>query len=227
MADTTAITAPNTTIRTLRAAGWGAIIVAAFYLLQPLGVFVLVPEATQEGYWRTAADIPGKQWEGVYEFITFGGIAVATLVLVQAVSALTERQGLLQRVGTSLGVAGAVGWLAAGALQLANYSLVAISLAEVTSDTAIQAAVLQGSNIVLTGVLGLAAFGAAAWLLCQGVMSVRGEAMGRVPGWIAIVAGALIVIAALAFVHPMFGGLLLIPANLALGIALLVRSRRA
>lgn len=206
-----------------RAAGWGAITAALFYLLQPLAVFVLIPEATQEGFWPSPATLPRTEWQGVYEVVTFGGIAAGTLVLVIGLSGGTT---LTRRIGTAFGVIGAGGWLGVAGLALAQKSLVAASVADVGADLVVQQTVFQGVNVVLTGFIGLAAFGAAGWGLCSGIAGLRGGNVSTSIAWVTLVAGILVLAAAFSAVHPITGALVLIPVYLVLGVMLLASSRR-
>jgi len=211
-----------------RVAGAGALIAAAFYLLQPLAVFVLIPEATQEGFWSSPATLSGSEWQGPYEVATFGGIAVGTLLLVVAMAMLRARGAtVLDWVGTAFGLAGVTGWVAVAGLSLAQRSLVAASLGDIGADLATQQSDFQTVNIVLTGLIGVAAFGAAGCGIASGIAIVRRRGgLGRGIGVIALVGGILVTGAALVLLHPITGALALIPTYLVLGVVLLVSSRR-
>ena len=208
-----------------RRAAWGALAAAGFYLLQPLGVFVLMPEAMKPGYWPSPATLADSYWEGPYEAITFVGIAVGTLVLVLSL-AQTSTPGLRTRLATAFGAIGAAGWIGTAALSLAARSTVAAALDEIGGDLVTQQSVFQGNNIVLTGLIGVAAFGAAGWAVCIGLAGGRNVRVPAAVAVIALIGGLLIALSATFTAQPILGALVLIPLYLVLAVALLLSSRR-
>lgn len=212
-----------------RVAGAGALTGAVFYLLQPLAVFILVPEATKKGFRPSPATLAGAEWQGPYELATFGGIAVGTVLLVVALAVLQGRRAtVLDWVGTAFGLAGATGWIAVAGLSLAQHSLVAVSLGNIGANLVTQQAGFQTVAIVLTGLIGLAAFGGAGWGIASGIAILRRRReLGRTTGIVALVGGLGVMAAALVSLHPIAGALMLIPTYLVLGIVLLISSRHA
>jgi len=210
-----------------RTAGWGALLAALVYLLQPLGVLVLVPEATEVGYWADPAHVQDSWWEGPYEVLTFGGIAVGTALLVIALAASVRTTGVASRVATAFGIVGAGGWLAVAGLALAQRSIVAVALSEVGSAHEAQLGDLQATNVVLTGLVGVGALGACVWAVATGIASLRGSGpVGRGIGVLCLIGGIAVLAGAVIPLHPITGALVLIPFYLALGITLLVSARR-
>lgn len=115
-----------------RVAGAGALIEAVFYLLQPLAAFVLIPEATQEGFWPSPATMSGGVWQEPYEVAAFGGIAVSAAPFVVLVAMLRAGGAtVLDWVDNAFGLVGVTGWVAVAGLSLAQRSLVAASLGDI------------------------------------------------------------------------------------------------
>ncbi|GAA1639813.1 hypothetical protein GCM10009790_21970 [Georgenia ruanii] len=209
----------------LRAAGRAAVAAALFYLLQPVAVLFLIPGATESGHYDAPGDL--QRWTGPYEVVTFGGIAVCSLVLVAALARLLPRGSLAASVGTASGVVGVAGWLGIAGISLSSVSLIGRSLADIDVSLDVQREAMQAIATVGGASVGVAAFGAAGWAVAVGLSILRTGALGRRTGWIAVAGGVLVVAAALVLVHPLLGALVLIPFYLVLGVALLVTARHA
>jgi hypothetical protein len=227
----TAVSSPHTPVaaspaRLTRTAGIAALVAAVAYLVQPIIVFVINPETTGAGGYPVADDLLNVRGLVPLELAEFGTVGVATLVLVVALDRLRRSVGaesVLGTVGTLLGVVGAAGWLGAAALTLGVYGLLATNLGEITPDPTLQQAVIQGS-LVGDGMLDLGLVGIAGWLAVLGTSGRRAGLVGWPLAIVALVVAAGMLLPALILLVP-FGGLLIIPGFLALGIGLLVRSR--
>ena len=223
------ITEEAATVQTQRSlvgtAGRAAVAAALFYLLQPVAVLLLIPGARDSGHYDAPGDV--QRWTGPYEVVTFGGIAVCSLVLIAAFSRLLPRSSLTAWVGTASGVVGVAGWLGIAGISLSSVSLIGRSLADIGVAVDVQREALQTIATVGGASVGVAAFGAAGWAIAVGWSILGTGALGRRIGWIAVAGGVLVVAVALLLVHPLLGALVLIPFYLVLGVALLVTARRA
>jgi len=199
------------------------------YVIQPILVFLVSPPTEGAGGYPIAADLIGLRGFAPLEALEFTGIGIATLVLVIAVHRLRERRGagssVAAAVGTVLGLIAGVGWIGSAAGTVATYGLFSTNLAAVTDDLVTQQAAIQVA-LVANGTLGLVIIGMAGWFAVLATSARRAGVVGWPLAVVALLAAAAIFVPSAAMLLP-FGIVVLIPALITVGIAFLVKSRRA
>lgn len=203
-----------------RFAGWGAVLAAGCYLLQPL----YVTFAAEEEEWISPATIEQAVWRGPLEAAVFVGVGVGLLVVVvgldRLVSARVSDPGW--RVAHLLGVVSAIGWLLMGGLAVGGSSTVARAMGDIGADLPTMQVGMQAVLIVVTGALGLVATTFAGWLIGLARWGRRADVIGRPTAIVAVVAAIACVVPQLVWSQP-FGALVAVPALVFIGVALLRR----
>lgn len=216
--------------RLYRIAGWGGIGAFVAWAAQP--VLVAVSSATMgDGYQDWQALVGGRTWAGTVESAVFMGIGVGMLFFVTATISLVRRAGGLRstasRVGATFGVAGAVGWIFTAGSTLSQYTSVSAGIPEVAPDRDLQIALMQTLALVMTGFLLATAFGMAGF----GVFLATSARRAGVIGWpLTCVAILFLLIFGSMFAIPLsppWGAVGFVLQSLIVGIAFLVKSRKA
>ena len=213
--------------RLYRVAGLGGIGAFAAWAAQPVIVSVLAP-SSENG--RDFAFIESTPFLGVLEAIVFSAVGVGMLFLVTAVGQLTASAGrpsTAARVGYLLGVLSGIAWLFVAGSSLALYTSVGFHLGEAAPTGELQQGLYQLHAVVLTGLIGPYVIGMIGWLV---MLATAGRGTGVI-GWPLTILCVLVVVVMVAtsFVPfaPPWGWVAGIGAALVLGVAFLVKSRRA
>jgi hypothetical protein len=210
--------------------GLGGVAEAVSWSVQP--ILVAIASGAGGDELPTLEDLMARPWAGAIEAVVFAGVGVGLLFLVTAVGALLTRpEGLASvaaRVAHILGVFAGCTWILLAGWYLGPYTSVGKSIGEAVPDEAVQQAVLHIHSVGIIGIVVAAVFGFAGWLL--GVATV-GRAQGIVGRPLAVVAvvaaaGAIVPVLVMPFSPPW--GVVAVPAYaMIIGIALLLRARRA
>ncbi|SEB58801.1 hypothetical protein SAMN04489806_1199 [Paramicrobacterium humi] len=212
-----------------RAAGWGGIGAFAAWALQPVVVALAAAEGEAE-YPAWQDGFADNSWRGGVEMLAFAGIGVGLLFLVIGVGELVRQAGngasTAARVGTTMGVAGALMWLLWAGAVGAGYSSVGAGIPLVAPDEHLQAALLQLQAIEGTG------YGVAFAVLTAG-WTVLLLTAGRRSGLIGVPLSVVLCLALAAFVAGVvtpfsvpWGMIAFVLQALVLGVAFLVKAHR-
>ena len=211
--------------RLLRVAAFGGIGAFVAWLVQPILVSIFSPLAPEGG--PDFAYIESTPYNGVMEATVFAGIGVGLLFMVTAVGRLIVPSSTAARVGQTMGIVGAAVWFLVAGGSLGTYTSVGWWLSEAAPDPELQQALYQTLGIAMTGTLVTFAVGMIGWLILLGTAGRR----ARVVGWpLAVVAFAAAAISAGTFLFPFappWGSIASIFAGFVLGIAFLVKARKA
>ena len=215
--------------RLYRSAGFGGVGVFVAWAAQPVIVSILSPRAPENG--RDFAYIESTPFLGVMEAIVFSGIGVAMLFMVTAVGQLTASAGppsTAARVGHLLGVLSSIAWFFVAGSSLALYTSVRIPpSARRRPSQEIQEGLIQLHAVVLTGLIGPYVLGIIGWLV---MLATAGRRTGVI-GWpltiVCVLAVVVMVGASFVPFAPPWGWVAGIGVALVLGIAFLVKARRA
>jgi hypothetical protein len=207
------------------AAGFGGVLAAASWAIQPLLVMQAGDDLPTLDYLLT------HPWHGAIEAAVFTGMGVGVLFLVLAIGELTERRlsvvSTWARTGHALGVLAGCTWIMLAGWSAGPYTSVGRSLGEATGDSAIQGAVLHMHSVGVIGIILAASLGLAVWLVC---LATVGRKAGVVGAPLAILAAAAAIPALQPFIMPFsapWGAVLGMPAfTLLAGIAFLLKARR-
>jgi hypothetical protein len=210
------------------AGGFGGVLAAASWLVQPF--LVLVVATADEGEFPTVDFLLANPWYGPVEAAVFTGIGVGLLLLVLAVGALLAQRAaevsVPARVGHVLGVLAGCAWILLAGWHLAPFTSVGKALSEAAPDIGVQQAVLHGHNVGSTGIILAAGLAFAGWLIS---IATVGRAHGVI-GWplsgVALVAVVAVVLPMLIPFSPPWGLIGMQAYALAAGIAFLVRARK-
>ena len=214
--------------RLYRIAGLGGVGVFVAWAAQPVIVSIMSPGAPENG--RDFAYIESTPFLGVMEAIVFSGIGVAMLFMVTAVGQLTAYAGppsSAARVGHLLGMLSGIAWFFVAGSSLALYTSIGFHLGEAAPQQALQQGLYQLHAIVLSGLIWPYMLGIIGWLV---MLATAGRRIGVI-GWpltiVCILSVGIMVAAAFLPFAPPWGGVAGIGAALVLGIAFLVKARRA
>ena len=214
--------------RVLRATGIGGIVAFAFWLLQPLLVFVVMngDQETTPRYELYRA----SPYLGAYEAITFGAVGVGTIVMVigaYALARLGSADALAARVAAVLGSVAGAGWLAAAGLSLGMFTSVGYFVTDEVPARADQAAVYSAIDLVLTGALVVYGLAMICWLAWMASGARRAGVVGWPLAVLAIVAAVAACSPLVVPFAPPIGALGALVFSLVFGIVCLVRARTA
>ncbi|MET0736510.1 MAG: hypothetical protein ABWY55_12820 [Microbacterium sp.] len=211
--------------RLFRVAGFGGIGAFVAWAVQPIVVSVFSPLVPEGG--PDFAYIESTPYNGVLEATVFAGVGVGLLFMVTAVGRLIHPSSTAARAGQTMGLVGASVWFLVAGGSLGQYTSVGWWLSDAAPDPDLQQALYQTLGIVMTGTLVTFAVGMIGWLILLATAGRR----ARVVGWpLAIVAFAAAAVSAGTFLFPFappWGSIASIVAALVVGIAFLVKARRA
>lgn len=210
-------------------AGLGGVAAFGFWVLQPILVFVVVGDRAELfGTWEYFQMFP---WNGLYEGLVFGGIGLGLLTMMVAVSRLLDARArdasVLRGVGEALGVVAAVSWLVVAGLGFAPYTSVGYYLREFVPGVAEQKATYEALGLVSTGVLLVFALCMIGWLVALGTVGRRAGVIGWPLAIAAFVAAGATAAAFFVPFAPPWSTICGLVYALVLGVALLVKSRKA
>ena len=214
--------------RLYRAAGVSGVGVFVAWAAQPAIVSLMSPRAPENG--PDFAYIESTPFLGVMEAMVFSAIGVATLFLVTAVGQLTASArppSTAARVGHLLGVLGGVAWFFVAGSVLALYTSIGFQLGEAAPQQELQQALYQLHAVVLIGFIGPYMLGMIGWLVMLATAGRRAGVIGWPLTIVCILAVVVMVAASFVPFAPPWGWIAGIGAPLVLGIAFLVKARRA
>jgi hypothetical protein len=210
--------------------GLGGVLAAVAWSVQP--ILVAIASSAEGDEQPTLDDLMARPWSGAIEAVVFAGVGVGLLFLVIAVGALlTHRAGVASvaaRVTHVLGVFAGCTWILLAGWYLGPYTSVGKFIAEAAPDEAVQRAVLHIHSVGIVGIVVAAVFGFAGWLLGVATVGRAHGIVGRPLAVVAVVAaaGAILPVLVVPFSPPF--GVVAVPAYaMIIGIAFLLRARRA
>lgn len=213
-----------------RAAGWGGIGAFAAWLGQPI-IVALSAAGSEAEYPDYAAWVGDRAYFGGIGAAIFTGIGVGLLFLVLGTWGLIRDAGhgesASSRVGLAMGIVGASAWLLAAGATFAPFTSVGSGLPEVAPDSAQQAALIEVLNIAMTGTLMTFALAMTGWAVMMATTGRRAGVIGLPLTIVAVIGVAVAVVTFALPFQPPWGSIGLLLFALILGIALLVRARRA
>lgn len=227
--DAVASTSSESPKRLYRAAGIGGFTAFAFWLLQPILVFLIVGD--DDSLWATWEYFSTYRWNGLYETIAFCGIGAGFLLLVLATTRLVRRVGprpsASADLGHVLGVIGASAWFLVAGITAAPFTSVGYFVPDFVPEAPEQAALYEAIGLVSAGVLMVFALAGAGWLVSIGLTARRRGVIGWPLSILAFLAAAAAVSPLFMPFSPPWGSIAPIVYGLVLGVSLLVKGRRA
>lgn len=167
---------------------------------------------------------------GAVEVLIFSGIGVGVLFLVLAtwrtITCRDSSVSVAATVGQVMGLAAAASWFRAAAESFRTYTSVGAAISDVTDDAALQAAIIHGTFLDITGALLLFAIAFSGWLVMVATIGRRAGVVG-LPVSLLLLLSVLLQVVPLAMPFsppwPLVGHVV---AMLILGISFLLRCRR-
>ena len=218
----------ETTKHLYRVAGLGGVGAFAAWLGQPILVFLIFGSRGDAG--SDWSEIESSRYNGAIEVVIFSMIGVGLLFMVLATWRILEHRNpgasVAAGVGYVMGLVAAVSWFLVAAEAFRMFTSIGAAIPEVTDDSKLQASIIHGTYLDITGALLLFAIGYTGWVV---MVATAGRRAGIVGMPLALVLGLSVLawVPALAVPFsapwPLIGFIL---AMLILGISFLVRSRR-
>lgn len=218
----------DTTKRLFRTAGLGGVGAFAAWLGQPILVLLLIgPQGDAGSDW---SEIENSSYNGAIEVLIFSAIGVGLLFLVLGTWRIIGRRNPTTSVaaatGHAMGLVAAVSWFLVAAESFRMFTSIGAGIPEVTDDSPLQASIIHGTGLDVTGALLLFMVGYTGWVVMVATVGRRAGVVGRPLGMVLGVSAlgwvpALVVPFSIPW--PLFGFMV---TMLILGIAFLVRSRR-
>lgn len=221
-------TPSDDTKRLYRIAGLGGVGAFLAWLGQPILVLLIAgSQADVGGDWSV---IQSARYGGAIEMGIFSAVGVGLLFLVSAtwriVGIRSTGVSVAASVGNVMGVVAAASWLLVAAEAFRMYTSVGAAIPEVTDDSRLQASIIHGTALDVTGALLLFVVGYTGWVIMLATAGRRAGVVGT-PLAVVLALSAVGWVPALAVPFsvpwPMFGCVL---TMLILGVVFLVRSRR-
>jgi hypothetical protein len=192
-----------------------------------LVLLLIGPQGEAGGDWSAIAQ---ARYSGTIEVLIFSAIGVGVLFMVlatwQTITRGNPAVSVAATVGSVMGVVAAASWLLAAAEAFRMYTSVGAAIPDVTDDSALQAAIIHGTALDVTGALVLFMVAFSGWLI---MVATAGRRAGVVGLPVALVLGLVVLVQIVPLVlpfsppWPIVG---LVVAMLILGISFLLRSRR-
>ena len=223
-------TATQVAIRRLyRTAGLGGVGAFLAWLGQPILVLLVVGEQGAAG--RDWSEIESSKYNGAVEVVLFSAIGVGTLFMVLATWRILEHRSpevsVAATVGHVMGLVAATSWFLVAAEAFRMFTSVGAAIPEVTGDSRLQASIIHGTALDITGALLLVAVGLTGWVAMVATTGRRAGVVGKPLGIVVAALAALAWVPALVVPFsvpwPLFGVLL---STLVLGVSFLRQSRR-
>lgn len=222
---------PTRERRLYRTAGFGSVLAAVAWFVQPLLVFVVAGGDAAET--PTMDYLLENPWGGPVEAAVFTGIGAGVLVLVMAVEALlagrADAVSVPARVTQVCGVIAGSAWILLAGWYMGPYTSVGKAITEAAPDVAVQQAVLQIHAVGTMGIIVAAGLAFAGWLLGLATVGRTHAVVGRPLAIGAGLAAVVIVVPLLTLpFSPPWGVILGMEAYLLVaGVALLAKARKA
>lgn len=214
--------------RLLRTAGLGGVGAFVAWACQPVLVAVLAANVGADS--PDFADLETMRYVGGLEAVVFSLVGVAMLTLVLAtwrVMCLSRPEAsVLSTVGLAMGLVAAAAWFWVAGDSASMYTSVGAGLPDITTDPAVQRAVIDRTYLDVTGGLLVFAVGCTGWFV---MLATAGRRAGLVGRPLAVLLGLLALVPAYQVAVPFAAPWPLITfvlGCLVLGVALLVKSRR-
>jgi hypothetical protein len=211
-----------------RIAGLGGVGAFVSWLAQPILVLLIIgPQGEAGGDWSQIAE---SRYNGAIEVLIFSAIGVGALFMVLATWRTITRHNpvvsVAATVGHVMGLVAAASWFLVAAEAFRMFTSIGAAIPDVTGDSALQAAIIHGTALDVTGALLLFMVAFSGWLV---MVATAGRRVGVVGLPVALVLGLLVLIQVVPLAvpfsppWPLVG---LVSALLILGISFLLRSRR-
>lgn len=211
-----------------RIAGLGGVGAFLAWLAQPILVLLLIgSRGDAGGDW---SEIEESRYMGAIEVLIFSGIGVGVLFMVLATwRTITHRSSVVSvaaTVGQVMGLIAAGSWFVVAAESFRMFTSIGAAIPDVTDDSTLQAAIIHGTFLDVTGALLLFVVAFSGWLLMVATAGRRAGVVG-LPVSLVLVLPVLLQVVPLAMPFsppwPLVGHVL---AMLVLGISFLLRYRR-
>jgi hypothetical protein len=221
-------TKDETTKHLYRVAGLGGVGAFLAWLGQPVLVFLISgPQGDARADW---SDIESSKYNGALELLIFSAIGVGLLFMVLGTWRIMRQRkleaSLSATTGQVMGLVAAVSWFLVAAESFRMYTSVGAAIPNVSGDSQLQASIIHGTNLDITGALLLFAVGYTGWVAMMATAGRRAGVVGT-PIVVVLALSALAWVPALVVPFsvpwPMVGFVVTV---LILGISFLLRSRR-
>jgi hypothetical protein len=220
----------ETTKHLYRVAGLGGVGAFLAWLGQPILVLLIIGPQGDVGADWSWSEMESSRYNGAIEVLIFSAIGVGLLFLVLATWRIIGRSNpegsVAATIGHAMGVVAAASWFLVAAEAFRMFTSIGASIPEVTDESALQATMILGTGLDITGALLLFAIGYTGWVVMVATAGRRAGVVGRP-------LSVVLALPTLAWVPP-----LVVPFSvpwplvgyvlsmLILGISFLVRSRR-
>jgi hypothetical protein len=216
------------TKRLYRVAGLGGVGAFLAWLGQPILVFLVIgPRGDAGGDW---SEIESSRYNGAIEVLIFSAIGVGLLFMVLATWRILGQgnpgASVAAAVGHVMGLVAAVSWFLVAAEAFRMFTSIGAAIPEVTGDSRLQASIIHGTALDISGALLLFVVGYTGWVVMVATAGRRAGVVGMPLGVVlglSVLAWVPALVVPFSVPWPMVGFIL---TMLILGISFLVRSRR-
>jgi hypothetical protein len=175
-------------------------------------------------------EIESSRYNGAVEVLIFSAIGVGLLFMVLGTWRIVGRgnpeMSVAATTGQAMGLVAAVSWFLVAAESFRMFTSIGAAIPEVTGDSQLQASIIHGTGVDITGALLLFVLGYTGWLVMVATAGRRAGVVGM-PIVVVLALSALAWVPALVVPFsvpwPIVGS---IATMLILGIRFLLRSRR-
>ncbi len=211
-----------------RVAGLGGVGAFLAWLGQPVLVFLISGQQGDAGVdWSS---IESSSYNGAVELLIFSAIGVGVLFMVlgtwRIIGQRKSETSLAATTGQVMGLVAALSWFLVAAGSFRMYTSVGAAIPNVTDDSQLQASIIHGTRLDVTGALLLFVIGYTGWVAMVATAGRRAGVVGT-PVVVVMALSALAWVPSLvvpfSIPWPMVGS---IATMLVLGISFLLRSRR-
>jgi hypothetical protein len=218
----------QTTKHLYRVAGLGGVGAFLAWLGQPVLVFLISgPQGDVRADW---SDIESSKYNGALEVLIFSAIGVGLLFMVLGTWRIIRQRkaeaSMAATTGQVMGLVAAASWFLVAAESFRMYTSVGAAIPRVSDDSRVQASIIHGTSLDITGALLLFAAGYTGWVIMVATAGRRAGVVGM-PVVVVLALSVLAWVPALVVPFsapwPMVG---FIVTMLILGISFLLRSRR-
>ena len=156
----------ETTNHFYRVAGLGGVGAFLAWLGQPVLVFLISgPQGDAGADWSS---IESSRYNGALEVLIFAGIGVGLLFMVLGTWRIIGQRrletSLAATTGQVMGLVAAVSWFLVAAESFRMYTSVGAAIPKVTDDSQLQASIIRGTALDITGALLLFVVGYTGWV---------------------------------------------------------------
>jgi hypothetical protein len=213
--------------RLYRIAGLGGVGAVVAWLGQPILVLLVIGPQDAGADW---SEIEKSGYNGVVELLIFSAVGVGLLFMVLGSWRIIARRdpetSVAASCGQAMGLVAAASWFLVAAESFRMFTSIGAAIPEVTDDARIQASIIHGTGLDVTGALLLFVIGYTGWVVMVATAGRRAGVVGR-PLGVVLALGVLAWVPALVVPFsvpwPLLGS---IATMLILGISFLLRSRR-